>query len=48
MIPLARKALHDAIRAGAHGIEVIELDLHINDPDFADAAAAKLLELMKT
>ena len=28
-------------------IEVIELDLHINDPAFADAAANKLLELMK-
>ncbi len=45
--PLARKALHDAIRDGAHGIEVIDLDCHINDPEFADAAAAKLLELMK-
>ena len=44
--PVARTALHDAIRAGAHGIEVIDLDRHINDPDFADAAAAKLLELM--
>ena len=44
--PAARKALHDAIRAGARGIEVIEMDRHINDPDFADAAAAKLLELM--
>jgi uncharacterized protein (UPF0261 family) len=45
--PVARKALHDAIRAGVHGIEVIDLDRHINDPDFADAAAAKLLELMR-
>ena len=45
--PVARKALHDAIRAGVQGIEVTELDLHINDPDFADAAANKLLELMK-
>jgi uncharacterized protein (UPF0261 family) len=45
--PAARKALHDAIRAGARGIEVIEMDRHINDPEFADAAAAKLLELMK-
>jgi uncharacterized protein (UPF0261 family) len=70
--PVARKALHDAIRAGvrqrlrprraseasraaasgdqaprAARIEVTELDLHINDPDFADAAANKLLELMK-
>ena len=45
--PVARKALHDAIRAGVQGIEVTELDLHINDPDFADAVANKLLELMK-
>jgi uncharacterized protein (UPF0261 family) len=44
---VARKALHDAIRAGAQGIEVAELDRHINDPEFADAVAAKLLELMK-
>ena len=28
-------------------IEVEELDLHINDPEFADAAAMKLIELMK-
>jgi len=26
---------------------VVELDLHINDPEFADSAARKLLELMK-
>jgi uncharacterized protein (UPF0261 family) len=45
--PAARKALHDAIRAGVPGVEVTELDLHINDPDFADAAADKLLRLMK-
>ena len=45
--PAARKALHDAIRAGARGFEVTEMDRHINDPEFADAAAAKLLQLMK-
>jgi uncharacterized protein (UPF0261 family) len=28
-------------------IEVDELDLHINDPEFADAAARKLIQLMK-
>jgi uncharacterized protein (UPF0261 family) len=44
--PAARKALHDAIRSGMHGIHVDELDLHINDPEFADAAARKLIELM--
>jgi uncharacterized protein (UPF0261 family) len=45
--PVARGALHDAIRAGAHGLDVTELDLHINDPEFADAAARKLIELME-
>ena len=45
--PVARKALYDAIRSGVHGIPVTELDLHINDPEFADAAANKLLELMR-
>jgi uncharacterized protein (UPF0261 family) len=45
--PAARKALHDAIRSVVQAIQVTELDLHINDPDFADAAANKLLELMR-
>ena len=45
--PIARRALHDAIRSQARGVEVIELDLHINDPAFADAAARKLIELMQ-
>ncbi len=44
--PDARRALHDAIRSGLPGVEVAELDLHINDPEFADAAARKLLDLM--
>jgi uncharacterized protein (UPF0261 family) len=45
--PIARRALHDAIRAGLGGVEVTELDLHINDRAFAEAAARKLLELMQ-
>ena len=45
--PAARRALHDAIRGGLHGVEVTELDLHINDPEFGDAAARKLLVLMR-
>ena len=45
--PAARRALHDAIRSGLDGVDVEELDLHINDPEFADAAARKLIELMK-
>jgi uncharacterized protein (UPF0261 family) len=44
--PLARKALHEAIRMGLPGADVRELDLHINDPEFAEAAAAKLIELI--
>ena len=45
--PDARRALHDAIRAGLPGAQVTELDLHINDPEFADAAAARLIQMMK-
>ena len=45
--PIARRALHDSIRSAARGVEVDELDLHINDPAFADAAARKLIELMQ-
>jgi uncharacterized protein (UPF0261 family) len=45
--PAARKALHDAVKAGLRGADVQELDLHVNDPEFADLAARKLLELMK-
>jgi uncharacterized protein (UPF0261 family) len=44
--PRARRALHDAIRNGLPGGNVQELDLHINDEEFADAAARKLMELM--
>ena len=45
--PEARKALYGAIRSSAKGVEILELDQHINDPEFAEAAAAKLLNLMK-
>jgi uncharacterized protein (UPF0261 family) len=44
--PDARRALHDAIRSGLPQGDVVELDLHINDVEFADAAARKLLALM--
>ena len=44
--PAARRALHDAIRAGVHGIEVRSWICTSTTPDFADAAARKLLELM--
>jgi uncharacterized protein (UPF0261 family) len=45
--PQAREALFAAIRANLSGVELIELDYHINDSEFAEAAAAKLLALMK-
>ncbi|MBV8880852.1 MAG: Tm-1-like ATP-binding domain-containing protein [Planctomycetaceae bacterium] len=45
--PEARLSLFSAIRTAAKGVEIVELDAHINDPEFADAAATKLLGLMK-
>ena len=44
--PAARVALYDAIRANHGSVELVEMDLHINDPKFAEACARKLLELM--
>jgi len=45
--PEADRALFDSIRHWlAPHVELIELDMHINDPAFADACARKLLELM--
>jgi uncharacterized protein (UPF0261 family) len=46
--PAARTALYDAIKRTAKGVELRELDLHINDPEFADAATRKLLDLIET
>ena len=45
--PEARRALFDAVRESAGCVEVVELDLHINDPAFARAAVARLVELMR-
>jgi uncharacterized protein (UPF0261 family) len=45
--PAARTALHAAIRAHAGGVDVVELDRHINDAEFADAAAEALLGLLR-
>jgi uncharacterized protein (UPF0261 family) len=45
--PEARQALYGAIREHARGVEIVELDHHINDPEFADAAVRKLFDLMK-
>ena len=44
--PAAREALFEAIRAGHGSSELIELPCHINDPEFAQAAARKLVELI--
>jgi uncharacterized protein (UPF0261 family) len=44
--PEARQALFAAIRQTAKGVDIVELDCHINDPEFADAAVRKLFELM--
>jgi uncharacterized protein (UPF0261 family) len=45
--PEADRALYDAIKATLRpGVELIEVDANVNDPLFADAATAKLLELI--
>jgi len=45
--PEARAALFEAIRRNHGGVELIELDRHINDPAVAEVAAGKLLELIR-
>lgn len=45
--PEADAALFQSIRNWVYGVELIELDCHINDPEFAKAAADTLLRLMK-
>jgi uncharacterized protein (UPF0261 family) len=45
--PQARQALFDAIRQTCHRVPVEILDYHINDPEFARAAAQRLLQLMQ-
>jgi uncharacterized protein (UPF0261 family) len=45
--PEADEALFRSLRLWmSPNVELIELDLHINDPAFAEAAAAKLLEYL--
>ena len=46
--PAARRALHDAIKGGLPADQVTELDLHINDPAFAERAAETLIHLIRT
>ena len=44
----ANAALFEALREHARApVELVELDLHINDPAFADAAASRLLTLLE-
>lgn len=44
----ARQALFEAVRQNHGGVPLLELDYHINDDAFAEAAANKLIELMAT
>lgn len=46
--PAARAALFESIRTSCGEVECTLLDHHINDPEFAEAAARKLIDLMKT
>ncbi len=45
--PTAREALVAALRTTAGDLEIQELDCHINDPQFADAAAGRLIEMLR-
>jgi uncharacterized protein (UPF0261 family) len=44
--PAARAALFDAIRRHHGLVELIELDRHINDDEFAETAARKLIAML--
>ena len=44
--PAARQALYDGILTARGSVEVIPLNHHINDPEFAEAAARRLLQLL--
>jgi uncharacterized protein (UPF0261 family) len=45
--PEARAALLEALRRNQPGVPLIALDYHINDCEFAEAAAHMLLELLR-
>jgi uncharacterized protein (UPF0261 family) len=45
--PAARRALFDAVRGRRGNVEMLELNLHINDAEFAEAAANQLIQLMR-
>jgi uncharacterized protein (UPF0261 family) len=42
--PPARAALFQSLKESHIGVELVELDRHINDPPFAEPGAHKLLE----
>ncbi len=44
--PVARQALLAGLEANQGTIELVQLDSHINDPAFAEAAARRLIEFM--
>ena len=45
--PEADRALFDALRGGiGPNVRLVEIDAHINDPEFAEAAAKELLQLL--
>jgi uncharacterized protein (UPF0261 family) len=44
--PEARAALFRGLRSSAKGPRTVEIDAHINDPEFADRAAAELLAFL--
>ncbi len=46
--PAARAALFESIRKHHGEVELVEVDSHINDSNFAEAAARKLLQMMNT
>ncbi len=45
--PDARGALLDALRRNHGSVEFVELDYHVNDPEFAEAAVRWLIELIR-
>jgi len=44
--PAARRALLAAIGANRQQVELVQLDCHLNDPAFAEAAAKRLIEML--
>jgi len=47
-LPEARAALFGAVEENLGSVEWMKLDQHINDPEFAEACARKLIELIGT